>query len=256
LAAAVGIAVTGFMIRSKNLAVFAIWAVNGRSMINICEEVNMKNKTIQGLICLLTVIYVVMLIVSFEVKGLKFKEREAALIKQVADLRTENAELKETKDAANELINTQADLIDEIFMDLFSDEPEQEKNSRGGDREPRYKLSANERSLVEQVVMAEAGGEPYEGQMLVAQCILDACQIDGIRPSKAIEEYAYAKSRPKPTESVIRAVTAVFDRGETVVNEPILYFYAPDMVTSPFHESQQFVCEVGGHRFFVDKSNM
>lgn len=49
-------------------------------------------------------------------------------------------------------------------------------------------------------------------------------------------------------------VAAVFDRGETVVDEPILYFYNPALVTSDFHESQIFVIEEGGHRFFTERS--
>ena len=36
----------------------------------------------------------------------------------------------------------------------------------------RFYLSASERDTVERVVMAESGGESFEGQMLVAQCIL------------------------------------------------------------------------------------
>ena len=46
----------------------------------------------------------------------------------------------------------------------------------------------------------------------------------------------------------------MFDRGETVVDEPILYFYNPALVTSAFHESQIFVIEEGGHRFFAERS--
>ena len=37
----------------------------------------------------------------------------------------------------------------------------------------RYHLTDAERDVVERVVMAEAGGESFEGQMLVAQCILE-----------------------------------------------------------------------------------
>ena len=57
-----------------------------------------------------------------------------------------------------------------------------------------------------------------------------------------------------PTQRVKDAVAAVFDRGETVVDEPILYFYNPALVTSDFHESQIFVIEEGGHRFFAERS--
>ena len=119
---------------------------------------------------------------------------------------------------------------------------------------PRYYLSDAERDLVERVVMAESGGEPYEGQMAVAQCILNAAEKDGIQPSEAVVVYQYAKGRPEPTQSVRDAVAAVFDRGETVTDELILYFYNPAKVTSTWHESQIFVIEIAHHRFFAERS--
>ena len=118
----------------------------------------------------------------------------------------------------------------------------------------RYPLTDAERDVVERVVMAEAGGESFEGQMLVAQCILNAAEKRGVDPSEAVVLYSYTKSRPDPTQRVKDAVAAVFDRGETVVDEPILYFYNPALVTSDFHESQIFVIEEGGHRFFTERS--
>lgn len=118
----------------------------------------------------------------------------------------------------------------------------------------RYPLTDAERDVVERVVMAEAGGESFEGQMLVAQCILNAAEKRGVDPSEAVVLYSYTKSRPDPTQRVKDAVAAVFDRGETVVDEPILYFYNPALVTSDFHESQIFVIEEGGHRFFAERS--
>lgn len=118
----------------------------------------------------------------------------------------------------------------------------------------RYYLTDTERDVVERVVMAESGGESFEGQMLVAQCILNAAEKRGVEPSEAVTLYSYTKSRPDPTQRVKDAVAAVFDRGETVVDEPILYFYNPALVTSDFHESQIFVIEEGGHRFFAERS--
>ena len=76
----------------------------------------------------------------------------------------------------------------------------------------------------------------------------------GVDPSEAVVLYSYTKSRPDPTQRVKDAVAAVFDRGETVVDKPILYFYNPALVTSDFHESQIFVIEEGGHRFFAERS--
>lgn len=62
----------------------------------------------------------------------------------------------------------------------------------------RYPLTDAERDVVERVVMAEAGGESFEGQMLVAQCILNAAEKRGVDPSEAVVLYSYTKSRPIP----------------------------------------------------------
>jgi N-acetylmuramoyl-L-alanine amidase len=118
---------------------------------------------------------------------------------------------------------------------------------------PRYELTAAERDLVERIVMAEAGGEPFAGQVAVAQCILYACERDGIRPEEALEKYKYTTNRPDPKGTVPEAVTAVFDSGWYVTTEPIMYFYAPARTSSKWHESQDFVIEINGHRFFAEK---
>lgn len=118
----------------------------------------------------------------------------------------------------------------------------------------RYPLSASERDTVERVVMAESGGESFEGQMLVAQCILNAAEKEGVQPSEAVVIYSYTSNRPDPTQSVKDAVAAVFDRGEVAIDAPVMYFYNPALVTSTWHESQIFVAEVGGHRFFAERS--
>lgn len=111
------------------------------------------------------------------------------------------------------------------------------------------------RDVVERVVMAEAGGESFEGQMLVAQCILNACEKTGTQPSKVVVTFKYAPARPDPTDSVREAVAAVFDAGEFITDEPVMFFYNPAKVTSTWHESQTFVIEVGGHRFFAERSS-
>jgi spore germination cell wall hydrolase CwlJ-like protein len=118
--------------------------------------------------------------------------------------------------------------------------------------EPYYALTYWERDLVERVVMAEAGGEAYDGQIAVAQCILNACLLDGIRPSEAIEEYSYTGNRPDPTESVKQAVAAVFDDGVTVFGPDVLYFYAPALCRSDWHETQDYVTTIGCHKFFKE----
>ena len=103
---------------------------------------------------------------------------------------------------------------------------------------------------VKEIEQELTSSEGYDGQRLVAQCILNGCLRDGTPPSVTVVEYQYAKSRPEPSESVKDAVSAVFDRHDVVTDEPILYFYAPDRCESAWHESLDLVVEYGGHRFF------
>ena len=116
----------------------------------------------------------------------------------------------------------------------------------------RYKLTAEERELICEVVMAESGIEPFDGKMAVSQCILNACEKTGKRPAKVITEYGYTDRRVEPNAETREAVAAVFDAGETVTDVEILFFYAPDLAKSAWHESQTYVCTIGGHRFFSE----
>lgn len=115
-----------------------------------------------------------------------------------------------------------------------------------------FELSENERTVVECLVMGEAGGESYDGKVLVAQCILNACLKDGIQPSEVRTSYKYAGWNSNPSDEVIEAVKQVFDDGVFVTDEPILYFYSPKYCTSSFHESQRYVLTEGGHKFFAE----
>ena len=115
----------------------------------------------------------------------------------------------------------------------------------------RYRLTADERELICEVVMAESGIEPIDGKMAVSQCILNACEKTGKRPAEIVEEYGYTERRVEPNAETREAVAAVFDAGETVTDAEILYFYAPELVYSAWHESQTYICTIGGHRFFA-----
>lgn len=115
----------------------------------------------------------------------------------------------------------------------------------------RYQLTADERELVCEVVMAESGIEPIDGKMAVSQCILNACEKTGKRPAEIVEEYGYTDCRIEPNAETREAVAAVFDAGETVTDAEILYFYAPELVYSEWHESQTYICTIGGHSFFA-----
>lgn len=100
--------------------------------------------------------------------------------------------------------------------------------------------------------MAESGIEPFDGKMAVSQCILNACEKAGKRPAEVIAEYGYTDRRVEPNAETREAVAAVFDAGETATDREILYFYAPALCQSLWHESQTYVCTIGGHRFFEE----
>jgi cell division protein FtsB len=215
----------------------------------------MTTKSIRKLIYIMTLLLILISIVAHIVQDQRMADSDRRLARQITELQAENAELHRRILGLEEQVSWDKLYQDALFADFMDAlapcEPEQTKSSRDGER-PAYNLTPSERDMVESVVMAEAGGEPYEGQMLVTQCISNACKIDGIRPAEAVKKYAYAKSRPEPSDSVIKAVSAVFDKGEKVVDEPIVYFYAPDRVKSEFHETQRYICQVGGHRFFAE----
>lgn len=117
--------------------------------------------------------------------------------------------------------------------------------------EPVHELSDYERWVVEAMVMGEAEGESYTGKLLVAQCILNAMLKDDILPSEVRTKYKYSGWNENPSDDVKNAVSEVFDYGYQVTEEPILYFYAPRWCTSAWHETQRFVIEEGGHKFFA-----
>lgn len=119
----------------------------------------------------------------------------------------------------------------------------------------RYELTDAERWEIASVVEAEAGAECFAGKEAVAQCILQACEDDGIRPTEAVQKYRYTKRRPEPSKESLLAVSAIFDFGRAVTSEPIKYFYAPDRTTSNWHESQIYVVTIGGHRFFREEGS-
>lgn len=119
--------------------------------------------------------------------------------------------------------------------------------------ELRYELTDAERYEVAQIVTAEAEGEPLAGKIAICQCILQACEDDGIRPAEAAARYSYSKKRPEPSTEAMQAVRYVFDFGMIASTEPIKYFYNPDLVASKFHESQRYIMTINNHRFYAEK---
>lgn len=119
--------------------------------------------------------------------------------------------------------------------------------------ETRYALTDAERDIVERVVMAEAGGEGFDGQRLVAQCILNTAEAMDLRPDEVVlAPNQYASPAAEASQEVKEAVSAVFDDGDMVTDEPIRWFYNDKLVYSEWHEGKRFVMYFGNHKFFAE----
>lgn len=150
---------------------------------------------------------------------------------------------KNQKSKARAVITTNVDQTEALLSIDCADE-----NYKGA----IVQLTPEDRDILERLVMGEAGGEGYEGAALVAQAIRDTMVYRGfgsVAEVRSALKYSGSLKR-EPNQSVLNAVSYVFDEGGVVVKHPIFYFYAPGMVKSSFHESQKFIIEHGGHRFF------
>ena len=116
-------------------------------------------------------------------------------------------------------------------------------------------LTDEERDLVERVVAAEARGESIEGQMAVAQTIMDRCTTRNqsitevcTAPAQFAEPYGGEIS-----EKTQDAVSFVFDKGEKVFGL-VTHFYAWEEIEPPYWTAEKdYVGEIGGHRFYADR---
>ena len=120
-----------------------------------------------------------------------------------------------------------------------------------------FNLTEAERKTIQYIVAGEAKGESMEGKMAVAQCILHGMIKSNWSAERVRIEYQYSgwddepeNSNPKAWAEVVEAVSRVFDDGELISDKPILYFYAPDVTSSSWHESLNHDVTIGGHKFF------
>lgn len=122
---------------------------------------------------------------------------------------------------------------------------------------PFFNLTEAERKTIQYIVAGEAKGEPMEGKMAVAQCILHGMVKSGWSAERVRIEYQYSgwddeleNANPEVWDEVVEAVSRVFDDGELISDKPILYFYAPKYSDGKWHKTLEFAFEISGHRFF------
>ena len=113
----------------------------------------------------------------------------------------------------------------------------------------RVSLSSYDRAKLERLVMGEAGSMGYLGCALVAQSIRDAMNRSNTSSiDQIISQYQYFGSTAiEPNSDVKSAVSYIFDNNGAAVQHRVICFY---IGSSSWHETQTFITQVGGVRFF------
>ena len=143
------------------------------------------------------------------------------------------------------------------------EEQEQELEESLVQQEARMPEFGYDYEYVMRVVAAESRGEPYEGQLAVAQCIRETSECTTMTPEEVVKQvnpngtrqYAQPVDLSVVTDSVRDACCDVFVHGISATDEPIRYFYSTASgFYSAWHEnSLEYVMTIGNHRFFTEK---
>ena len=125
-------------------------------------------------------------------------------------------------------------------------------------REP-VDMSPGDIEMLERIVMAESGGEPYLGQIAVANVVLN--RVKSNRYPSTLEGVIFQKSQfspvskgvirgRAPNESVKKAVAEAL-RGRMIVAEDTLYFVNPVLATDQtVPRTKTPVKVIGSHTFY------
>lgn len=121
---------------------------------------------------------------------------------------------------------------------------------------PFFEISNSDRYIIQCIVAGEAGYESMEGKMAVAQCLLNAMKKENCNANQARKIYQYSgwktnlvSENPEMWAEAKEAVNRVFDNGEFVSENPILFFYAPKYSSGKFHRTLPHDQIIGGHSF-------
>jgi N-acetylmuramoyl-L-alanine amidase len=116
--------------------------------------------------------------------------------------------------------------------------------------DPVGRISAEGRDLLERVVMAEAGNQPYEGLMAAAEVVLNRSELWGMTitevinaPGQFCEPY-----KGEVSGDVKRAVTDAL-AGIKVFRDPVTHFHNAG-VTPAWASAKTLAGQIGDHKFY------
>lgn len=160
---------------------------------------------------------------------------------------------EEKEETKKEAVTEASEVETSEILDETSESSESE-TSETSDSSSSYvaggmSLSSYDRAKLERLVMGEAGSTGYYGCALVAQCIRDAMvRSNTTSIDEIISDYGYYGSTgTEPNSDVKSAVSFIFDQNGSAVDHRIIVFYIGQ---SAWHETQNFVTEYCGMRFF------
>lgn len=113
-------------------------------------------------------------------------------------------------------------------------------------------LSAEDRYILERLVMGESGNQGFIGAALVAQTIRDTMVYDGYSSVEQVRVACgyYGSLSKEPNQDVLDAVSYIFDQGGAAVQHQLRYFYAYKICSSPWHETQNHIVTYLDVKFF------
>lgn len=121
------------------------------------------------------------------------------------------------------------------------------------------RITHYERDLLERLVEAEAGGEPYEGKLAVVAVVIN--RLNSKEFPNTIHGVIYQKNQFSPvvngsinckvSAESKRTVRQVVDEGYRSFSPEVVYFLNPDIATSKWIiNNRTFVKAIGNHHFY------
>ena len=150
------------------------------------------------------------------------------------------AEYNEMLEAAEETLKEQSEYIKTLEM---------EKAELMEQNERLQNLDATEK--IQRVIAAEARGCSLEGQMAVAQTILDRATLWDMTASEVVSKPSqYAPPYQGAISSLtVEAFNRVFVNGERVFEEPVTHFYNYEVCSPAWASRKTERGVIGSHRF-------
>ena len=111
-------------------------------------------------------------------------------------------------------------------------------------------------TYVIKVINAEAGGDGLEQCLAIAQCIYNACKLNGwiYNPEEICREYQYTQPSKDYVQDAKTAFITVFIEEtffETVGDATVMYNPEHGGI-STFHESQTYICTINDVKYFKE----